>query len=62
MRASLRLAVWPSGGVPGLGAIETAVIADLQPPLNLGKVATPWRRPVKDAEHNWPPRRSGRAT
>lgn len=43
MLEHLRLAVWPSPAGVVLDEIETAVLAHLMPPLNLDKVATPWR-------------------
>jgi hypothetical protein len=42
----LRLAVWPSPDGIVLDEVETAVLAMLIPPLNLNKVATPWRAAV----------------
>lgn len=47
MGKSLRLAVWPHDEVADLDAIETLVLRELQPPMNLNKVPTPWRRQVK---------------
>ncbi len=49
MVEQLRLAVWPSPTGVVLAEIETAVIAQLVPPLNLDKVATPWRSVVRAA-------------
>lgn len=43
MLARLRLAVWPSPAGVLLDAVETAVVAELLPPLNVAKVSTPWR-------------------
>ena len=43
----LGLAVWPSPEGVVLDEIETAVLAVLVPPLNLDKVATPWRAAVR---------------
>lgn len=42
----LRLAVWASPPGADLGAVETAVLAALVPPLNLSKVRSPWRTQV----------------
>ncbi|MEO6629354.1 MAG: GIY-YIG nuclease family protein [Aquihabitans sp.] len=47
MLEHLRLAVWPSPVEVVLDEIETAVLAQLVPPLNLVKVATPWRPLVR---------------
>lgn len=49
MESNLRLAVWPHEDTHELDTIETQVLGELVPPLNLNKVATPWRRQVKDA-------------
>ena len=43
MVTHLRLAVWHSPDGAVLDAVETAVLAELLPPLNVAKVATPWR-------------------
>jgi hypothetical protein len=43
MLTHLRLAVWPSPDGAILDAVETAVLAELLPPLNVAKVSTPWR-------------------
>jgi len=43
MVTHLRLAVWPSPDGAILNVVETAVLAELLPPLNVAKVATPWR-------------------
>ena len=43
MVTHLRLAVWPSPDGAVLDAVETAVLAELLPPLNVAKVSTPWR-------------------
>jgi hypothetical protein len=43
MVTHLRLAVWPSPDGAILDAVETAVLAELLPPLNVAKVSTPWR-------------------
>ncbi|HET8617964.1 MAG TPA: hypothetical protein VFM27_03360 [Acidimicrobiales bacterium] len=47
MVSHLRLAVWPSpdGGI--LDQVETAVLEQLVPPLNVAKVSTPWRAHVQ---------------
>lgn len=47
MVTNLQLAVWPSPDAVVLDVIETAVLANLVPPLNLAKVATPWRAIVR---------------
>jgi predicted RNase H-like nuclease len=47
MLEHLRLAAWPSPVGVVLDEIETAVLAQLMPPLNLDKVATPWRAQVR---------------
>jgi hypothetical protein len=46
MARRLQLALWPRN-VDDLGAIETAVLVELVPPLNIEKVVTPWRSQVK---------------
>lgn len=43
MVSHLRLAVWPSSDGAILDAVETEVLAELLPPLNVAKVSTPWR-------------------
>lgn len=43
MVTHLRLAVWPSPDDAVLDAVETAVLAERLPPLNVAKVSTPWR-------------------
>ena len=43
MVTHLRLAVWPSPEGAVLDAVETAVLAELLPPLNVAMVSTPWR-------------------
>ena len=43
MVTHLRLAVWPSPDGAILDAVETAVLAELLPPLNVAKVSPPWR-------------------
>lgn len=47
----LQLAVWPSPDGVVLDQIETAVLSALQPPLNISKVATPWRPQVRTARN-----------
>lgn len=47
MRARLALAVWPSAGGVILDHLETAALEQTRPPLNLSKVATPWREIVQ---------------
>lgn len=49
MRGRLRLALWPHDLAAALDGIETDVLGELQPPLNLDKVMTPWRGQVKGA-------------
>lgn len=49
MEVNLRLAVWPHEDADDLDTIETQVLGELLPPLNLNKVDTPWRRQIKDA-------------
>lgn len=49
MRSRLRLALWPHDVVAELDTIETDVLGQLLPPLNLDKVVTPWRGQVKSA-------------
>ena len=49
MKNRLRLALWPHDAVAALDTIETQVLGQLQPPLNLDKVVTPWRDQVKAA-------------
>ena len=62
MVGQLRLALWPSPAGVVLAEIETAVLAQLMPPLNLEKVTTPWRSIVRAARerlagqaHAWAP-------
>jgi hypothetical protein len=43
MVSHLGLAVWPSPDGAVLDSIETAVLAELMPPLNVAKVSTQWR-------------------
>src|SRR5690606_38147520 len=47
MVTHLRLAVWPAPDGAILDAVETAVLAELLPPLNVAKVSTPWRPLVR---------------
>lgn len=47
MLEHLRLAVWPSPCGVSLDEIETEVLLQLVPPLNLDKVTTPWRPIVR---------------
>lgn len=49
MRGRLRLALWPHDVVADLDTIETHILRELLPPLNLDKVITPWRGQVKAA-------------
>ena len=49
MRDNVRLALWPSPPGAVLGDVETEVLLDLQPPLNLSKVRTPWRPAISAA-------------
>lgn len=49
MIRSLRLAVWPCAHPLSLAAIERAVMAHWQPPLNLAGVQQPWKQQVRDA-------------
>lgn len=49
MRRRLRLALWPHDEVTALDGIETDVLSATLPPLNLDKVATPWRGQVNTA-------------
>lgn len=65
MLEHLRLAAWPSPADVVLEEMETAVLAQLAPPLNLDKVATPWRalvrfgrRRLADQARAWTPVRS----
>lgn len=48
MLVHLRLAVWPCRTPLSLDKLETAVLLELKPPLNLTKVDQPWRRQVRD--------------
>ena len=49
MKSRLRLALWPHDAAADLDTIETYVLGQVQPPLNLDKVVTPWRDQVKAA-------------
>jgi hypothetical protein len=51
MRERLQLAVWgKSADCPfSLAEIEVALLLELQPPLNLQSVVTPWTAQVKAA-------------
>jgi hypothetical protein len=51
MRERLQLAVWPkpTGCAFALGQIEGALVLELQPPLNLQGVVTPWTAQVRAA-------------
>lgn len=49
MRQRLRLALWPHDVTSELDEIETGALVEFVPPLNLVKVATPWRSQVKEA-------------
>lgn len=47
MRQHLRLATWSSPPSVDLGHLETELLQDLEPPLNLDKVRTSWRPLVR---------------
>lgn len=51
MRDYLQLAFWPkpNDSAFALGPVETALLVELLPPLNLKGVATPWTAQVKAA-------------
>ena len=49
MRDRLRLAVWPSPAGVVLDDVETEVLLELQPPLNLSKVGTQWKPAISAA-------------
>ena len=49
MKSRLRLALWPHDAASDLDTVESYVLGQLQPPLNLDKVITPWRDQVKAA-------------
>lgn len=62
MVQQLKLAVWPSPEGVVLDEIETLVLSTLHPPLNIDKVATPWRPIVRagrkrlaDEARRWSP-------
>lgn len=48
MAQRLLLALWPQSAAD-LATVETTVLLELAPPLNLEKVVTPWRDQVKEA-------------
>jgi hypothetical protein len=48
MLSHLSLSVWPCQTPISLDKLETAVLLELKPPLNLTKVDQPWRRQVRD--------------
>jgi hypothetical protein len=54
----LRLAVWACPAPLSLDKLETAVLLELKPPLNLNKVDQPWRHQVRIARKQMP---TGRA-
>ncbi len=51
MRERLQLAVWPkpSECAYALAEVEAALLAELQPPLNLQGIVTPWTSKLKSA-------------
>jgi hypothetical protein len=49
MTLRLRLSLWPHEDVAALDDVETNVLRELLPPLNIEKVRTPWRKQVKTA-------------
>ena len=49
MRTWLRIAVWPKTGDVALSTVETQVMREWKPPLNLIGVQTPWRRDATEA-------------
>jgi hypothetical protein len=49
MRGRLRFALWPHDAASELDCVETLVLRQLLPPLNLDKVVTLWRAQVKAA-------------
>ena len=57
MKSRLRLALWPHDAASDLDTVETYVLGQLQPPLNLDKVVTPWRVKSKLPAGCWRPRR-----
>ncbi len=65
MRERLKLAVWPKPAdcAHALAAIEALLVAELQPPLNLQGIVTPWTARLKSARavmaaeaRTWKPR------
>lgn len=71
MREHLRLAAWPKPIECGftLGQVETTLVGELLPPLNLQGVVTPWTTQVKAARavmaeeaRAWATQRQGGAT
>lgn len=48
MLEHLRISVWPSPTTTNLDKVETAVLRELLPPLNLAKIRTSWK-PTIDA-------------
>jgi len=57
MRRRLRLVVWPHDAVVDLDRIETTVLRQLEPPLNISKVITPWTRGSEDVTYGKKTRR-----
>lgn len=49
MRTHLELAVWEKDRAVVLDELETDVLGQLLPPVNLAKIATPWKQQVGDA-------------
>jgi hypothetical protein len=49
MAEHLRLAVWPAPPGIELNDVETAVLQELKPPLNLSKVTSPWKPTINSA-------------
>ncbi len=49
MEEHLTLSVWPNVQGVVLDELETAVLVQLQPPLNLNKVRPPWKEDVSQA-------------
>ena len=47
MKRRLRLALWSHADAAVLDGIETELLKELLPPLNIDKVITPWRTQVK---------------
>lgn len=59
---NLRLTVWASPSATKLDTVETLVLAELLPPLNLSQVSTAWRphiaakrRALADEARRWMP-------